>query len=74
MISLTICSASKSEYADLLVEYVEAERVGQGTHGPGECFPYYKECPRSFFKSPSHKYRLDYYSIANLIANFRFSF
>lgn len=30
-------------------EYVTAERIGSGELGPGECFPYFKECPRSLF-------------------------
>lgn len=53
--------ASKSDFADLLTEYVKAERIGQGTHGPGECFPYYKDCPRSIFKTQNHKYRCAYF-------------
>lgn len=51
-------SASKSKFSDLLPEYVLAEKVGAGMMGPGECFPYYKECPRSLFKTEIHKYRL----------------
>lgn len=30
-------------------EYVKAERIGSGEIGPGECFPYFKECPKSLF-------------------------
>lgn len=30
-------------------EYVTAERIGSGELGPGECFPYFKECPKSLF-------------------------
>lgn len=26
-----------------------AERIGAGELGPGECFPYFKECPKSLF-------------------------
>lgn len=26
-----------------------AERIGSGEVGPGECFPYFKECPKSLF-------------------------
>lgn len=33
-----------------------AEEVGKGTLGPGECFPYYKECPKSLFKSAVNMY------------------
>lgn len=28
-----------------------AERIGSGELGPGECFPYFKECPKSLFSS-----------------------
>jgi hypothetical protein len=28
-----------------------AENIGKGIKGPGECFPYYKQCPKSLFKS-----------------------
>lgn len=49
-------TASKSPYSDLLDEYVAAENTGVGTHGPGECYPYYKECPRSLFQSNKNKY------------------
>lgn len=30
-------------------EYVQAERIGSGELGPGECFPYFKQCPKSLF-------------------------
>lgn len=42
--------ATKSNYAHMLTEYVTAQRIGEGKHGPGECFPYYKKCPKSIFK------------------------
>jgi hypothetical protein len=32
-------------------EYVEAEEIGRGINGPGECFPYYKDCPKSLFRN-----------------------
>ncbi|XP_031617175.1 uncharacterized protein LOC116337032 [Contarinia nasturtii] len=44
-------TATKSNYAHLLTEYVTAQQIGEGTVGPGECFPYYKKCPKSIFKS-----------------------
>ncbi|KAJ6641863.1 hypothetical protein Bhyg_06808 [Pseudolycoriella hygida] len=49
-------TASKSQFSQLLPEYVSAEEVGQGVRGPGECFPYYKNCPRSLFKADNNKY------------------
>lgn len=39
----------------MLPEYVRAEKIGEGTSGPGECFPYYKDCPRSIFKTGATK-------------------
>lgn len=48
--------ASKSPFSEHLDEYVSAERTGEGTEGPGECFPYYKDCPRSLFKIQKNKY------------------
>ncbi|KAK9497807.1 hypothetical protein O3M35_003729 [Rhynocoris fuscipes] len=39
-------TASKSPYSEVLNEYVKAER--QGTE-KGECFPYFKDCPKSLF-------------------------
>ncbi|GAB0090926.1 uncharacterized protein DMENIID0001_057060 [Sergentomyia squamirostris] len=51
-------TASKSPFSDLLDEYVTAERIGEGVQGPGECFPYYKKCPKSLFRtSIDHKYQ-----------------
>lgn len=47
-------SASKSPFAHLLDEYVEAEQVGKGELGAGECFPYFKDCPKSLFKSNNY--------------------
>lgn len=47
-------SASKSPYADMLTEYVEAEYAGTGQYGgPAECWPYMKDCPKSLFL-PKH--------------------
>lgn len=38
-------------------DYVKAQEVGEGKVAPGECFPYYKECPKSVFKgSANNKY------------------
>uniref|UniRef100_A0A182YEH9 Secreted protein n=1 Tax=Anopheles stephensi TaxID=30069 RepID=A0A182YEH9_ANOST len=53
-------TASLSPYSEHLDEYVTAEKVGRGQDGPGECFPYYKDCPRSLFRSsnnPQHMYQ-----------------
>lgn len=52
-------SATKSNYAHMLTEYVTAQEIGEGKVGPGECFPYYKKCPKSIFKSgrEANKYR-----------------
>lgn len=49
-------SASKSPYADLLDEYVQAEIAGKGTEGPGECWPYMKDCPKSLFQQRHNPY------------------
>ena len=54
LINNTYFSASKSPYAHLLDEYVEAEEVGKGQSGAGECFPYFKACPKSLFKSNNY--------------------
>lgn len=38
-------------------DYVKAQEVGEGKVAPGECFPYYKDCPKSIFQgSPNNKY------------------
>nr|CAI5829031.1 unnamed protein product [Callosobruchus analis] len=43
-------SASKSPYAGILNEYVEAENMGSGKNGASrECWPYVKDCPKSLF-------------------------
>lgn len=57
--SVSISSATKSNYSHLLSEYVRAQQVGEGKIGPGECYPYYKNCPKSIFKSgrEASKYR-----------------
>lgn len=50
-------SPSKSPYADLLSEYVEAQRAGESG---GECWPYYRLCPKSIFQSShNNKYAKD---------------
>ncbi|PSN36597.1 hypothetical protein C0J52_15609 [Blattella germanica] len=41
-------TASKSPFAEMLEEYVNAERAGQ-EHGHGECWRYHKACPKSLF-------------------------
>ncbi|XP_021935329.1 uncharacterized protein LOC110837475 [Zootermopsis nevadensis] len=43
-------TASKSPFANILEEYVHAERAGQ-ENGHGECWRYYKACPKSLFAS-----------------------
>lgn len=55
MINLTY-SVTKSPFAELIPEYVRAQRVGEGKQAPGECFPYYKGCPKSIFKALANKY------------------
>lgn len=47
---------TKSPFAELIPEYVRAQRVGEGKQAPGECFPYYKACPKSIFKALANKY------------------
>ncbi|KAI5710486.1 hypothetical protein M8J75_008962 [Diaphorina citri] len=44
-------TVTKSPYADLMSDYVAAEKKGSST---GECWPYFKECPKSLFQSSSH--------------------
>lgn len=44
-------TVTKSPYADLMSDYVTAEQKGATT---GECWPYFKECPKSLFQSSSH--------------------
>lgn len=46
-------SASKSPFSNLLKEYVEAENRGK-FHG--ECWPYFKDCPKSLFRLSENKY------------------
>lgn len=56
-INLSIYRASKSPYAHLLQEYIEAENAGKGKPGsPGECWPYIKDCPKSLFLPKHNKY------------------
>ncbi|XP_073840212.1 uncharacterized protein [Musca autumnalis] len=51
-------TVTRSPFSDLIPEYVKAQEIGEGRVAPGECFPYYKECPRSIFKAiQNHKYR-----------------
>lgn len=41
----------------MLSEYVDAEKAGTGNNdGPGECWPYYKDCPKSLFLPKKNKY------------------
>ncbi|XP_047536234.1 uncharacterized protein LOC125070414 isoform X1 [Vanessa atalanta] len=46
---------SKSPYSSMLAEYVEAQRAGESG---GECWPYYRLCPKSIFQA-SNKYTKD---------------
>uniref|UniRef100_A0AAG5D3Z3 Secreted peptide n=1 Tax=Anopheles atroparvus TaxID=41427 RepID=A0AAG5D3Z3_ANOAO len=53
-------TASLSPYSEHLEEYVTAEKIGRGQDGPGECFPYYKDCPKSLFRASNafqHRYQ-----------------
>lgn len=53
-------TASRSPYAHLLQEYVDAEMAGKGNGGgPSECWPYLKDCPKSLFQNNHNLYRLD---------------
>ncbi|XP_043277810.1 uncharacterized protein [Venturia canescens] len=49
-------TASKSPFAYMLKEYVEAENRGK-KHG--ECWPYFKNCPKSLFLPSDNKYSKD---------------
>ncbi|XP_055382666.1 uncharacterized protein LOC129612884 [Condylostylus longicornis] len=49
-------TASLSPFSDHIGEYVEAEEIGKGNIKPGECFPYYKNCPKSIFKTYKNNY------------------
>ncbi|ALC44419.1 CG7201 [Drosophila busckii] len=49
-------TVTKSPFSELIPEYVRAQRVGEGKQAPGECFPYYKACPKSIFKALANKY------------------
>ncbi|XP_058458965.1 uncharacterized protein LOC131435286 [Malaya genurostris] len=46
-------TASMSPYSEHLQEYVSAENIGKGQSGPGECFPFFKDCPKSLFRTSS---------------------
>ncbi|XKL64398.1 hypothetical protein PGB90_004484 [Kerria lacca] len=46
-------SASKSPFAELLDEYVQAEVTGRQKR---ECWPYFKDCPKSLFQPIHNKY------------------
>lgn len=62
--------ASKSQYSELLSEYVLAEKLGKGSFGLGECYPYYKDCSLSIFRSltTSTQYRyVEFVRILNVI-------
>ncbi|XP_055610630.1 uncharacterized protein LOC129757431 [Uranotaenia lowii] len=47
-------TASLSPYSEHLDEYVMAENIGKGIEGPAECFPYFKDCPKSLFRMKSN--------------------
>ncbi|XP_012272033.1 uncharacterized protein LOC105695238 [Orussus abietinus] len=49
-------TASRSPFAYLMKEYVEAENRGK-SHG--ECWPYYKACPKSLFLPSRNEYTKD---------------
>ncbi|XP_033217435.1 uncharacterized protein LOC117173143 [Belonocnema kinseyi] len=49
-------TASKSPFANVLYEYVEAENRGKID---GECWPYFKDCPKSLFLPSKNKYTED---------------
>ncbi|XP_012260998.2 uncharacterized protein LOC105688930 isoform X2 [Athalia rosae] len=49
-------TASKSPFADLMKDYVEAEETGKSHR---ECWPYFKACPKSLFLPSSNKYTKD---------------
>uniref|UniRef100_A0A1A9W558 Uncharacterized protein n=1 Tax=Glossina brevipalpis TaxID=37001 RepID=A0A1A9W558_9MUSC len=50
-------TVTKSPFSDLIPEYVKAQEIGEGLIAPAECFPYYKDCPKSIFKAiQNHKY------------------
>ncbi|KAL9906561.1 uncharacterized protein ACN2A1_005863 isoform 1-T8 [Glossina fuscipes fuscipes] len=50
-------TVTKSPFSDLIPEYVKAQEIGEGLIPPAECFPYYKDCPKSIFKAiQNHKY------------------
>ncbi|CAD7003384.1 unnamed protein product [Ceratitis capitata] len=44
-------TATSSPFADLIPDYVRAQEIGEGRVAPGECFPYYKDCPKSIFRA-----------------------
>ncbi|XP_066249049.1 uncharacterized protein [Euwallacea similis] len=53
-------SASKSPYAHLMQDHVNAERAGRGLEGgAGECWPYMKDCPKSLFMNRRNRYSHD---------------
>ncbi|XP_045460175.1 uncharacterized protein LOC123670692 [Harmonia axyridis] len=50
-------TASKSPFAEILSEYVDAENNGKGKFGgPSECWPYMKDCPKSLFAPSRHNH------------------
>ncbi|XP_022213892.2 uncharacterized protein LOC111068604 [Drosophila obscura] len=49
-------TVTESPFADLVPDYVQAQRMGEGKQAPGECFPYFKACPKSIFKALANKY------------------
>ncbi|KAH8380209.1 hypothetical protein KR009_009494 [Drosophila setifemur] len=49
-------TVTKSPFSDLVPDYVQAQEVGEGKQAPGECFPYFKACPKSIFKALASKY------------------
>ncbi|KAH8305011.1 hypothetical protein KR059_001941 [Drosophila kikkawai] len=49
-------TVTKSPFSELVPDYVQAQEVGEGKQAPGECFPYFKACPKSIFKALASKY------------------
>ena len=63
-------SATKSPYAEHINEYVKAQRIGEGMEVPGECFPYFKGCPKSLFKSNTQNHKYKYRNFEHFIQIF----
>lgn len=65
---IVCCRASRSTYADLMKEYVTAETVGKHSK---ECYPYFKECPKSLFQNNHNNYSwVNNFDILNFFLKF----